>query len=155
MSGGAVAGAANPLAMVYSICNSVQTTGATAGVWRTITFGLDVTSALNGIIDRPTTSRFRALFAGYYALNFNMNVYMAANQRGGTFRILKNGVTDLGINADVFSNNVPERASGTSATAFILLAANDYVELQANPVDNTAMNIKASSNFNFRLLRFT
>lgn len=154
MSGGAVAGAASPLAVVYSICNTLQTTGAVAGVWQTITFGSDVTSVLNGIIDRPTTSRFRALFDGYYALNYNMNVYMAANQRGGTFRILKNGVTDLGINANVFSNNVPERASTASSTAFIQLAANDYIEVQANPADATVMNIKANSSFNFRLLRF-
>lgn len=152
---GAVAAAANPIALVYSLCNALQTTGAVAGVWQTITFGLDVTSSLNGIIDRPTTSRFRALYAGLYALNYNMNVYMAANQRGGTFRILKNGVTDIGINADVFANATVVRASSCSSTAFIQLAANDYVELQANPHDATVMSIKANSNFNFRLLRFT
>lgn len=155
MSSGAVAAAAHPVALVYSICNALQTTGAVAGVWQTITFGLDVTSVLQGIIDRPTTSRFRALYAGYYAVNYNMNVYPAANQRGGTFRILKNGVTDIGVNADIFGNNTPERASSCSATAFILLAANDYVELQANPHDATALSIKANSNFNFRLIRFS
>jgi hypothetical protein len=150
---GAVAAAANPLACVWSLTGSLQSTGAVAGVWLTLTFGNNVTSVLSGLIDRPTTSRFRALAAGYYEVNYSAKAYMAANQRGGTFRILKNGVTDVIMHADLFANNILERSGTASASAILLLAANDYLELQANPHDATVMRVKDDTSLSFRLLR--
>jgi hypothetical protein len=142
-----------PAALVYAITNVLQTTGATPGVWQSINYNNDITVVLNGLIDRPTPARFRTLVRGYFFITYTMNVYMAANTRGVTFRVFKNGTTDANITSDNNAQNDPVKSNGSSVGAVIELQANDYIEVQANPHDASAANIKATSSIAFHLLR--
>jgi len=151
------AGPANILAFVNSILGTDQASGATPGTLTTYTFSTDSASLLNGIIDRPTTSRFRALAAGYYKFYFSGSAYPSANNRGWQHLVRLNGVTTVtGSQSQGMSGQaVATRSASTTATGIVLLAANDYLELAGDPTDATSFTTLSYTSFMLQLVRLT
>lgn len=153
---GPTAGLAHPLVFAQAILGSLQTTGVTAGVWQTLDFNTNILSVLDGVIDRPTASRFRALVPGYYRYRYTGTASLSNNQRGGLFRVLRNTLTEIdGSQAAVFANDgTIVKAGSASEEGIVLMAANDFLELQANPHDGSAMRVQAVTSFALELVRF-
>lgn len=148
-------GNARPYAFCYSTLNTDQITGTTNGVWLTLDFNTDVASLLNGIIDRPAVSQFRALKSGYYRISIKMCGTPNTTNRGWDYRIYKNGTTQLvdgylrTHGADV-SENRGTNTVGCSIIAY--LNANDYIQVQANPLQGVSIDILAESSMTFELV---
>lgn len=153
---GPVAGPALPLIFAQAALGTDQTTGAVAGVWQTLNFNTNLLSFLDSTIDRPTASRFRALIPGYYQYDYTATAWFAANQRGGLFRVFLNNLSEVaGSQAAVFANSGGlNKAGSCSKRGIILLTANDFLELQANPHNGSAITVSAQSTFSLRLVRF-
>ena len=146
-----------PLAFVSSELGSNQTSGATAGTWTTLTF-TDDTSFLNSKIDRPTSSRFRALVDGYYKFTYSMTAIPTTNNRGWQFRLFKNGTTQLApsLTRGNSSNNTAARGGdNVSFSGIYLLSINDYIEVQINPTDNDIITVLTESSALFELIKPT
>lgn len=149
------AGLASPLSYIEASPSADQTTGGTAGVWQTLNFQTTTDSVLNGIMDKPTDSRLRALVRGYYEIFYTVNASFANNQRGGILRAIRNGVTVVGGSfSTIFANSggISNAGSGSNKR-IVLLEANDYIEIQANPHRNSAMTIHSESSFGMSLVR--
>ena len=150
---------ASPYAYILSSLGTDQDSGSVNGTWLTLNFNTDVSSFLNGIIDRPTTSRFRALRAGYYRISLKLNAHPTATQdRGWDHRILKNGVTSI---TDSYCRNNSADTVETRGTAnsdfviILLLAQNDYIEVQTNPLDSVVIRTQDYSSILFELVKLT
>lgn len=150
-----------PLAFVTSKLNADQASGATAGTWTTLTFGSDGDNLLNSLIDRPATSKFRALSTGYYRFSYSMVAFpsslpVLASSRGWQMRLFLNGTTEL-VNSLTRANSAGTTATRGSVTcsggSIYHLTANDYIEVQVNPIDNGVINVLAESSAYFELLR--
>ena len=124
---------------------SLQSSGSTPGTRLTLSFANLTENYLNdGVVDSPTNLRFRALVAGYYRFNYKIIAYASTALRGMEFRALKNGVTELtgSVKKLSCSNITATRGSSTATFSGIyLLADNDYIEVQVNPVDSTVINV--------------
>lgn len=148
---------ANPLSYCMSIAGSNQTSGFLAGIWYTVNFNTDVSTFLNGFIDRPTAPRFRALRAGYYKIELNLVAFTSTADRGYQCRVLKNGSqinSTLVINSS--KNTGANRGSSTLPIYLVdLCAVNDYYEVQVNPVDGSTVNVRDITSLNFQLVRLT
>lgn len=150
----AVVGPALPLSFVNSILNTDQASGATNGTYTTLTFGADQDAVLNGLIDRPTTSRFRGLVAGYYRCSYGVFGSAGANNKSANFRILKNGTTEVtGFQAEFFSQSGSTLGGGSAKSGIMQLAANDYIELQVAPLTSSAITVQSASSILFELVR--
>lgn len=142
-------------AFVFSQLNSGQATGATNGTFTTMSFNLDYASVLAGIIDRPAASQFRALVAGWYRITYQMYGVPAANYRGSEIRLIKNGVgTALsGSTMRITRASANATLGGFGGKVFaVQLAANDYIELQAAPLDGSIITFSDFSNLSFELI---
>lgn len=147
----------NTFAFIQSRLNSVQSSGTTPGTWTTFTFGITDESFLANTIDAPTTSRFRALVTGYYKISYKMLAYSLTDNRGAQFRVFKNGTSALDGSEKKITSIDNTAARGTSVAFFsgiFLLAANDYVEFQINPIDSTRFDTLAESGISFEFLNF-
>ncbi len=150
-------------AFCFSILNSIQDSGTTPGNWTTLTFGSDVTISLGTAIDRPTTSRFRALRAAYYKVTYKMVAYpdtlpVLNDTRGMQFRVFKNGTTELtGSSTRGNSGAANDSRGGTtcSFSGIYLLAVNDYIEIQVNPIDSGQIHVLSESSCMFELVKLT
>lgn len=153
---GPVAGPAHPLVFAQARLGTDQTTGATPGVWQTLNFNTNLLSVLDNTIDRPTASRFRALIPGYYQYDYTATAWFANNQRSGLFRVFLNNLSAVeGSQAAVFANSDRlAKAGSCSERGILLLSANDFLELQANPHDGSAVTASEQSTFSLRLVRF-
>lgn len=148
-------GNARPYAYVYSILNSDQTTGTTNGVWLTLDFNSDISSFLNGIIDRPAVSQFRALRSGYYRISAQLYGTPNGTDRGWDYRILKNGSTAMtdGYVRTHGADTAENRGSTTVGYSIILyLNSNDYIQIQANPLEGTSVDVRAQTAITFELI---
>lgn len=145
----------NTFAFIQSRLNSLQSSGATPGTWTTLTFGISDENFLANTIDTPTTSQFRALIAGYYRINYKLMAYASTDNRGAEFRVFKNGTTSLdgSVKRITSIDNTANRGTSTAAFSGIyLLAANDYIEFQINPIDSTQFNVISESGITFEFL---
>ena len=150
------AGPAAPLSFVNSRTNANQVTGAVAGVNNIVTFQLDDLQFLNGIIDRPTTNRFRALIDGYYSIAYGLSMFAAANDRGAEVNVILNGITEID-RLRAASNGgkaVAARPNHIGKSGIVLLSANDFLEIGVDPVEGTAMTLLgARCNAVFQLVK--
>ncbi|MCJ7520989.1 MAG: hypothetical protein MUP21_02030 [Dehalococcoidia bacterium] len=151
------AGPTNILAFVDAILGTDQLSGATPGTLTVYTFATESASLLNGLIDRPTTSRFRALAAGYYRYHYSGSAYPSANNRGWQHLVRLNGTTTVvGSQSQAISGqSQATRSSSTTSTGIVLLAANDYLELAGDPVDGTTFTTILYTSFMMQLVRLT
>ena len=149
-----VAPPALPLAFVESILNGLQTTGNVPGVAAVLDFNSDVRQNLNGIIDRPTASRFRALVAGVYKMSYNQTSYPETSNRVGLFDIFLNGLT-LVSGSQSMSASVADilRANSSNGDIEMQLAANDYFEVRVTPQENVEINVLSYTKARFELVR--
>lgn len=140
---------------VSSVIGSDQNTGDVNGVYTTLSF-TDYASLMNGKMDRPTASRFRALRAGWYKLTSEMYVTGAANDDGCEFIVIKNSapIALAGSLSKISrSRNDPDQGGFCSKTFFVQLLANDYIEIQAAPLDGEIMTIRDHSSCSFEFYK--
>lgn len=157
MGGVNVAGPAMPLSYHRAVLDSDQTTGGTAGTPTVHTLAT-ASQFLNGLIDVPTSSRIRALFAGHYRLIYGGVTFPGANSRGWEHYLRLNGTTQLdGFRGrgNSVSSTATRGSTTTTKTGIILLAANDYIEFLTDPIDNTAVTVQALSHVEMQLVRLT
>lgn len=144
------------LVFVYSRLNTNQATGAVNGVFTTLAYNNDYATYLDSKIDRPSTTQFRALVAGWYRVSYEMYGVPAANDRGAEFRIIKNGIpTGLtGSKMQLSRGQASATQAGFGSKTFaVQLDANDYIEIQAAPQDGTVVTIQDFSTVAFELMR--
>jgi hypothetical protein len=138
---------------VFSQLNTGQATGNTNGTFTTMNFNLDYASVLASIIDRPTASQFRALIAGWYRITYQMYGVPSANDRGAEIRLIKNGVGTALSGSTMRITRANATLGGFGGKIFaVQLAANDYIELQAAPLDASIVTFSNFSNLSFELI---
>lgn len=150
------AGPATPLAFVTSRKSGVtQTSGAVAGVDEIVVFQTNDFLFLNGIIDRPTTSQFRALIAGFYRVAYNIHIEPNTNDRGCAVNIILNGLSDiLSLRSKGIAGKInADRGNDYINSKIIQLAANDIITCGVDPIEGVSMDILTDSALCFELVR--
>lgn len=150
---------ANPLAFWTAQMEANQNSGAANGTFTTLTFATDLLNLPGGLIDRPTTTRMRALLAGYYRIQYRLSHFNTGNStaRGAESRLFLNNAT--AVADSVCSSgalNSATQAGVLIASPIVLLATNDFLEVQVAPRSATAHTVIAAYGFfRMELLRLT
>ena len=143
-----------PLAYWSTKMATDQTSGSTPGTFTTLTFVTDVLQFGDaGIIDKPTTSQLRALVPGYYRASYSLAHYNNGNNnvRTAEARLFRNGTTAiLDSRSASIGDNADNEEGNLNCSPIVLMAANDYLEVQVAPKTNTSHTFPAPYGF-FRL----
>lgn len=142
----AKAGNPSPVAYLQYEMASTTSLGNNVGTWTTIVLATDLNSFPNGYLDKPTTSRFRALFNCTVRVTYRCRISPSGNNVGVDARLLLNGTTDVGNRSHVRDgSNRTSVAENTSfsVTCMIDLNANDYIELQGTPAEGATVSFAA------------
>ena len=142
-------------AFIASVLNTDQPTGAINGIWTTLSFNSDYAGRPLTYMDRPTATRFRALIAGYYRVHYEMYGVPDANDKMAELRIIKNGIATSLTGAYMkLSEGRSTIDNGGFAGKFytVLLAVNDYIELQAAPLAASIVTFQSFSTLTFDFL---
>jgi hypothetical protein len=143
-----------PFALVQMLLTARQTTGSTAGVWTSLAFGTTSLAVGATYLQSSSSTTLRALVAGYFKVSYRARLWGAATG-SGELRVVKNGGStdvDLSLRCSGSSSaNTAAAANTFYVSAIVLLAANDTLTLQVNPVTGNAMNVDVPSMFSLKL----
>jgi hypothetical protein len=141
----AKAGNPSPVAYLQYEMPSTTALGAVVGTWTTIVLSTDLNSFPNSYLDKPTTSRFRALFDCTVRVSYRCRISPSGNNVGVDARLLLNGTTDVGNRSHVrdgANRTSAAENNGMGATCLVDLNANDYIELQGSPAEAAAVSFQ-------------
>lgn len=108
-----------------------------AGTTAIVALATDQSSYPNGLLDKPTTSQFRALRSCTVRISFGVNLDSTANEDGFEVHCYLNGTTVVEQSRAGSSSrsSLNEPAGDASRTFLIDLNANDYIELRINKLE--------------------
>lgn len=120
----------------YSMAVAQTAVAGTAPIRTILNFATDRSSFGNGLLDKASDARFRALVACVVRVSYALNVIGDVNAVGAEARVLKNGVALAYGNAGRAPRSATTEPSSMNRTLLVTMAVNDYLELDIGVLEN-------------------
>lgn len=120
----------------YSMAAAQSAVAGTAPIRTILNFATDRSSFANGLFDKATDARFRALVACVVRVTYGLNIIGSANSVGAEARVLKNGVALTYGNSGGAPRASTAEPGSMKRTLLVPMAANDYLELDIGVLEN-------------------